>query len=62
MKSEYWKIAQLEYKSWNDWVGKGIYWELFKKLKIDRTTTYSVSKSESFQEKETHEFHLDFEI
>ena len=32
------KLAQKEYKSIHDWVGKGIHWELCKKLKFHHTT------------------------
>ena len=31
------KQAQKEYKSRQDWVGKVIYWELFKKVKFLQT-------------------------
>ena len=31
------KLAQEEYKTRRDWVGKVIYWELCKKLKFDYT-------------------------
>ena len=31
------KLAQKEYKTRYDWLGKVIHWELWKKLKIDHT-------------------------
>ena len=35
IKGECSKLAQIEYKSKHDWVGKVIYWELCKRLKFD---------------------------
>ena len=35
--SECSKLAQKEYKTRHDWVGKVIYWEMCKKLKFDHT-------------------------
>ena len=43
--NEYSKLAQKEYKTRHDWVGKVIFWELCKKLKFDHgicTTPESV--------------------
>ena len=36
--SEVRKLAQREYKTRNDWMGKAIHWELEKKLKSNYTT------------------------
>ena len=35
--SEFSKLAQKEYKTRHDWVGKGIHWEMCKKLEFDHT-------------------------
>ena len=35
IKNEYRKLAQREYKTGHDWVGKVIHWELCKKFKFD---------------------------
>ena len=42
------KLAQKEYKSRYDWVGKVIHLELCKKLKFDSTAKWYMHKSESF--------------
>ena len=34
---EYSKLAQKDYKTIYDWVGKVIYWEMCKKFKFDHT-------------------------
>ena len=57
MISEYRKLAQKEYKTRHDWVGKVILWELCKKLKFHHT-----NKPESVQENEMHKILRDFEI
>ena len=31
------KLAKKEYKTWHNWVGKVIHWELYKRLKLDLT-------------------------
>ena len=36
--SEYSKLIQNGYKSWHEWVGKDIHWDLCKKFKFDHTT------------------------
>ena len=30
------KLVQKEYKTWHDWVGKVIHWELCKKFTLDQ--------------------------
>ena len=55
------KQVQREYKTWRDWVGKVIHWELCKKLKFDHTTKWYIHQLESMQEKEMHNINLDFE-
>ena len=43
-------------------MGKVIYWELYKKLKFDRTTKFYFHKSESVLDNEMYEFLCDFAI
>ena len=38
--SECSKLAQRDYKARHDWVGKGIHWEMCKKLKFDHTNKW----------------------
>ena len=38
--SEYSKLAQKEYKTRHDWVGKVIHWEMCKKFKFDHTNKW----------------------
>ena len=52
--SECSKLAQKEYKTRHDWVGKVIHWELYKKLEFDHTNKWYMHYSESVLEKETH--------
>ena len=42
--SEYSKLAQKEYKTWHDWVGKVIQWELCKNLKFDHSARWYMHK------------------
>ena len=56
------KLAQKEYKTRHDWVGKVIHWELCKKLKFDHATYWYMHKPESVQENETYKLLWDFEI
>ena len=56
------KLAQKEYKTRHDWVGKVIHRELFKKLKFDYTNKWYMHDPESVQENETNKFFWDFEI
>ena len=37
--SECSKLAQKEYKTRYDWMGKGIHWEMYKKFKSDHTNS-----------------------
>ena len=52
--SECSKLAQREYKTKHDGVGKGIHWELCKKLKFDHTNKWNMHNPESVLENETH--------
>ena len=56
------KLAQREYKTRHDWVGKVIHWELCKKINFDHTKKWYMHKPESVLENETHKILWDFEI
>ena len=43
-------------------MGKVIYWELYKKLKLDPTNKWEMDKPESILENEMHKLLWDFEI
>ena len=60
--SECSKIAQKDYKTRHDWVGKVFHCELCKKLKFEHTTKWYMHKPKSILENEKHEIFLDFEI
>ena len=60
--SECSKLAQKEYKTRHDWVGKVIHWEMYKKLKFDHTNKCYTHNSASVQEKDTHKLLWDFDI
>ena len=62
LMSEFSKLAQKEYKTRHDWVGKMIHEELCKKLKFDDTSKWYKYKPESVFENETHEIIVNFEI
>ena len=51
--SEYSKLAQREYKTRHDWVGKVIHKELCKKFKFDHTNNWHIYNSKSVLENET---------
>ena len=59
--SECCKIAQKEYKTRHDWMGKVIHWELCKKLKFDHTNKWYMHHPASVQENETHKLLWDFD-
>ena len=56
------KLAQREYKTRHDWVGKVIHWELFKKFKSDHVNKCYIHNPESLPENETYRLLGDFEI
>ena len=56
------KLAQKEYKSRHDRVGKVIHWELCKRLKFDYTTNWYKHKPETILKNGIHEILWDFEI
>ena len=56
------KLAQKKYKTRHDWVGKGIYCELFKKFKFHLTNKWYMYNSESVLEHEMLKFFYDFKM
>ena len=60
--SECSKLSQREYKTWHDWVSKGIHWELWKKFKFDHMNKWHMHNSESVLENETHKLLWNLEI
>ena len=48
------KLAQNEYKTRHDWVGRVIHWELCKRLKFDHSAKWYLHKPESVLENEKH--------
>ena len=60
--SECSKLQQKDNKTRQDWVGKVIHWELFKKLKFDHTNKWYMDNLEYVRENNTHKLVWDFEI
>ena len=60
--SECSKLAQKEYKTRHDWVGKVIHWEMCKKFKFDHTNKWYMHNPAPVLEKDTHKFQWDFDI
>ena len=60
--SECSKLAQKEYKTRHDWVGKVIHWELCKKFKFDHTNKWYMHNPASVLENDTHKLLWDFDI
>ena len=56
------KLAQKEYKTRLNWVGKVIHWELCKELKFDRSTKWYMYKPDSIMVNERHKILWNFEI
>ena len=56
------KLAQREYKTRYDQVGKMIHWKLCKNWKFDYTNKLYMNKPEFVLENEVHKIHWDFEI
>ena len=56
------KFAQKEYKTKQDWVGKGIHWELCKKFNFDHTNKWHMHNPKSVKENEMHKILWDLEI
>ena len=62
MTSECSKLAQREYKTRHDWVGKVIHKEMCKKLKFDHTNKWYMHNLAPVQENATHKLLWDFNI
>ena len=60
--NEYSKLAQKEYKSRYDYMGKVIFWELCKKVKFDHANKWYRHKVESVLENKMYKILKDFEI
>ena len=60
--SEYSKLAQKEYITRHDWMGKVIYREFFKQLKFDHMNKWYMHNLASVLENETHKLQWDFKI
>ena len=60
--SECSKLAQKEYKTTHDWVGKVIHWELCKKFKFYHKNKWYLHNPEPFLKNETHQPFWDFDI
>ena len=52
--SECSKLAQKEYKTRHDWVGKVIHWEMCKKFKFDHTNKWYMQNPAPVLENNTH--------
>ena len=60
--SECSKLAQKEYKTRPDWVGKVIHWEMCKKLKFDHTNKLYMHNPASVIENDIRKLLWDFDI
>ena len=60
--SECSKLAQKEYKTRHDWVGKVINWEMCKKFKFDHTNKWYIHNQSPVLENKTHTLLLDVDI
>ena len=56
------KLAQREYKTKHDWVGKVIHWEMCKKFKFDHTNKWYMHNPASVLENAKHKLLWDFNI
>ena len=55
------KLAQKEYKTNHDWVGKVVYCEFYKRLKFYHAEKWYIYKAESVLLNETHKILWDFD-
>ena len=62
IRSECSKLAQKEYKTRHDWVGKVIHWEMYKKFKFDHTNNWYIHNPALIQENNTYNFYEIFDI
>ena len=60
--SECSKLAQTEYKTRHDWVGKVIHWEMCKKFKFDHTNKWYMHNPAAVLENDMHKLLWDFDI
>ena len=60
--SECSKLAQKEYKSRYDWVGKVIHWEMCKKFKFDHKNKWYMHNPALVLKNNTHKHQWDFDI
>ena len=60
--SECCKLAQKEYKTRHDWVGKVIHWEMCKKFKFEITNKWYMHNPEHVLGNNTHKLLWDFDI
>ena len=60
--SESSKLAQREYKTRRDWVGKVIHWEMCKKFKFDHNNKWYMHNLAPVLENTTHKLLWDFNI
>ena len=60
--SECSKLAQKEYKTRHDWIGKVIHWEMSKKFKFDHTNKWYEYNPAAFLENNIHQLLWDFDI
>ena len=59
--SECSKLAQKEYKTRHDWVGKVIHWEMCKKFKFDHSNNWYMHNPATVLENDTHKLLWDFD-
>ena len=62
MISEYSKLAQREYKTWHNSVGKVIHWEMSNTFYFDHTNRWYVHNPEAVLENDNHKLLWDFGI
>ena len=60
--SECSKLAQKEYKTRHNWVGKVIHWEMCKEFKFDHTNKWYMHNPAPLIENDTHKLLWDFGI
>ena len=60
--SECSKLAQKEYKTRHDWVGKVINWEMWKKLKFDHMNKWYLHNPAPVLQNDTHKLLWDLDI
>ena len=56
------KLAQKEYKTRHDWVGKVIHWEMCKKFKFDHANKWHMHNPAPVLENDAHKLLWDFNI